>query len=74
MLGIAAETALIAELEPDTAQVRADLAPLEEAAAEDEIEAVGTLDFSNLSEDELIQLLELEGKIEVRPPDPDRRR
>ncbi len=36
---------------------------------EDEIEAIGTLDFSNLSEDELIRLMDLEAKIVVLPPD-----
>jgi len=36
---------------------------------EDEIEAVGTLDFSNLSEDEIIKLMDLEAKIVVLPPD-----
>ena len=36
LLGIAAETALVAELKPDIARARADLTPLEQAAAEAE--------------------------------------
>ncbi|MDQ3316343.1 MAG: hypothetical protein M3522_03300 [Actinomycetota bacterium] len=42
--------------------------------SEEELHAVGELDFSALSEEEMIDLLSLEAKIEIRPPDPDRRR
>jgi hypothetical protein len=42
--------------------------------SEEELHAVGELDFSGLSEAEMIDLLALEAKIEIRPPDPDRRR
>ena len=35
----------------------------------EEIEATGELDFSNLSEDEMMHLIELQDKIEVRPPE-----
>jgi hypothetical protein len=40
----------------------------------EELEAVGDLDFSGLTDEEMLELLELQGKIEVRPLDPDRRR
>ena len=37
---------------------------------QEELEAVGDLDFSGLTDEQMLQMLELQGKIEVRPPDP----
>lgn len=36
---------------------------------EEEIEATGTLDFSGLTDEEMIALIELQGKVEVKPPE-----